>query len=124
MENMNIDPGQVAVLIDQVGRLMTETTNVRTDIQHLRVEFARFETVPAQVTNLQSRVDSHTSQLSQLNFIVKLGAAVLLSCVGVIGWGWKEYSSLKARDDSMDRRLLLIEFKLGVPSEPDRVAPP
>lgn len=112
---MQVNPQQVAVLVDRVETLLTDSKEMRTSLENIRISLAKIEQVPSEVAALRLQVEAQAKVIDQHKFIVKLMGTVLLTCVGLIGWGWREGKSLYASDAIADRRLMLIEYKLNIP---------
>lgn len=112
---MQVNPQQVAVLVDRVETLVTDSKEMRSQLENIRISLAKIEQVPADVAALKVQVESQAKVIEQHKFIVKLMGTVLACCVGLIGWGWREGKSLYSTDAAADRRLLLIEYKLNIP---------
>lgn len=116
--NMHIDAQQIAVLADRFERMDESHKAMMASFDAMRLTFARFENTPAEVAALRVQVDAQSRQIEKHSLIIKLGGFILASCIGLIGWGWREYSTLKSYDMQADRRLYLVEFKLGLPPPP------
>lgn len=112
---MQINPQQIAVLADRLERMTDELKGVRTSVDDMRLQFAEFKATPVEVAALKVAVAEQGKTISQHGFVIKLCGIVLLSCVGLIGWGWREGKSLYTADNAADRRLLILEYKLGIP---------
>lgn len=112
---MHVDQQQVAVLVDRVNTLVTDSKEMRNQLENIRISLAKIEQVPAEVAALRLQVEAQSKVIDQHKFIVKLMGTVLLTCVGLIGWGWREGKSLYASHAIADRRLMLIEYKLNIP---------
>lgn len=112
---MQVNAQQVAVLVDRVETLVTDSKEMRSQLENIRISLAKIETVPAEVAALRAQVETQGKIIDRHNFIIKLCGTVLIACVGLIGWGWREGKSLYAADAAADRRLMQIEFKLGIP---------
>lgn len=113
---MQVNPQQVAVLVDRVETLLTDSKEMRSQLENIRISLARIENLPLQLAGLTATVNAQAKTLETHSLILKLCGVVLLSCVGLIGWGWREGKALYATDTAADRRLLLIEYKLGLGS--------
>ncbi len=112
---MQVNPQQVAVLVDRVETLVTDSKEMRTSLENIRISLAKIEQVPAEVAALRTQVETQAKTIDQHKLIVRLMGTVLLTCVGLIGWGWREGKALYSTDQAADRRLLLIEYKLNIP---------
>ncbi|URA06786.1 putative holin [Xanthomonas phage Langgrundblatt2] len=112
---MQINPQQIAVLADRLERMTDELKGVRTSVDDMRFQFAEFKATPAEVAALKLVVAEQSKEISRNSFVIKLGGTVLMLCVGLIGWGWKEAKGLYSADNAADRRLLMIEYKLNIP---------
>lgn len=112
---MDVNPQQVAVLIDRVERLMPEMQRIGIKLDELCVSFAKFDNIPGEVVKLRQKVDEQSQTLGKHSLIIKLCGTVLCMCVGLIGWGWSEGKALYSADAAADRRLLMIEYKLNIP---------
>lgn len=112
---MHVDQQQVAVLVDRVNTLVTDSKEMRTSLENIRISLAKFEQVPAEMAALRVQVEAQAKVLDRHSFIIKLCGTVLVCCVGLIGWGWREGKSLYTADSAADRRLLMIEYKLNIP---------
>ncbi|URA06933.1 putative holin [Xanthomonas phage Pfeifenkraut] len=112
---MHVDQQQVAVLVDRVNTLVTDSKEMRQSLENIRISLAKIEQVPAELAALRIQVEAQAKVIDQHKFIVKLMGTVLLTCVGLIGWGWREGKALYATDAAADRRLLMIEYKLNIP---------
>lgn len=115
---MHVDAQQLAILADRFERMDESHKAMAASFDAMRLSFAKFESTPAEVAALRAKLDTQAKEIDRHSLIIKLGGFVLAACVGLIGWGWKEYSTLKAYDVQADRRLYLIEFKLGLPPQP------
>ena len=116
---MQVNPQQVAVLIDRVETLVTDSKEMRSQLENIRISLARIEHVPAEIAALRVQVEAQAKVIDRHSFIIKLCGTVLLTCVGLIGWGWREGKALYAADVAVDRRLLMIEYKLNIPPPTD-----
>lgn len=112
---MQVSPETVAVLVDRVDTLVNDSKAMRSQLEDIRVSFAKLESMPREIADLKAKNESQARTIEQHKLIFKLMGAVLLACVGLIGWGWREGKSLYATDVAADRRLLLLEYKLGIP---------
>jgi uncharacterized lipoprotein YddW (UPF0748 family) len=56
--------------------------------------------------------DEHAKVLAVHAWIWKLTGTVLLASIGVIAWGWNELELLKKHDNEMERRLLILEYRV------------
>lgn len=125
---MQIDTTQVAVLAERVDRMLA-------DYQELRGLIMSQSAVLGNVSVMQTTIAEHDRKLdrafnairdnsgkiaelekqSNINsWTWRLTGAVLVCCVGLIGWGWREGKTLYVTDATLDRRTLLIEYKLGI----------
>lgn len=111
---MQVNPQQVAVLVDRVETLITDSKEMRNSLENIRISLAKIEQVPAEVALLRAQVEAQAKVIDRHSFIIKLCGTVLLTCVGLIGWGWREGKALYAADVAADRRFLMIEYKLNI----------
>lgn len=112
---MNVDPTQFAVVVERLGEMREDAKATRESVRGIELTLAEFKGVPGQLEALKLTVAQQGEDLTQHKTLVRILAAVLSISVGLIGWGWKEYSAAKHFDMQTDRRLYLIEFKLGLP---------
>lgn len=112
---MEVDAKQLAILADRFDRMTDEHKAMRESFDSMRLAFAKFESTPQELATLRALVDAQAKVIDRHSFVIKLCGFVLASCVGLIGWGWKEVKALYLADNAADRRLLLIEYKLNIP---------
>lgn len=112
---MQINPQQIAVLADRLERMTDELKGVRVSVDDMRFQFAEFKATPAEVAALKLVVAEQAKLIDRHSLIIKLCGTILVCCVGLIGWGWREGKALYTSDAAADRRLLMIEYKLNIP---------
>jgi hypothetical protein len=124
-----IDAAQVAVLADRVERMLADYGELRGMIIAQAATLVNLPVIQAQLTEHERKfervfgaVNKHESRISLVEkattvqaFTWRLTGAVLLCCVGLVGWGWKELERGKAADVALERRTMLIEYKLNIP---------
>jgi hypothetical protein len=92
-----IDAAQVAVLAERVE-------------QSLR----NYDELRGMILAMNTRSIASDQKLAVHSFILRSMGVILLSSMGLIGWGWHQGQTLFATDQALDRRTLIIEYKLGL----------
>lgn len=112
---MQVNNEQLAILADRFERMDKSHQAMCESFDAMRISFAKFESTPIDVAALKVTVAEQSKLLDRHSFIIKLCGMALMLCVGLIGWGWREGKELYRIDNSADRRLLMIEYKLNIP---------
>lgn len=123
-----ITEAQVAVLIERLDNVISQQTEMKGMLQAQAFQLGAIPVMQAQLLEFGDKFNRAFTSIRDARTIadeakrkadfhgaVLKGAwTVLIVCLGLIGWGWKEGKSLYEVDRAADRRLILIEYKLGI----------
>jgi hypothetical protein len=124
----SISAVEVAVLAERVERALENLNELRGLILGQNAQLSQVPVIAAQQNELSSKIDrafstigANTNRITALEkqgdrhqFVMRLIGAVCAASVGLISWGWHQGTQLYSTDAQLDRRLLIIEYKLGV----------
>jgi hypothetical protein len=129
MTTGQISAAEFAVLSERVERVIENHSELRglilsqnAQLSQVPVILERLSDQGAQIGRIFSTLKTNTDRITALEkvqdrhqFIVRLIGATLIASLSVIGWGWHQGMTLFNNDSALDRRILFIEYKLGVP---------
>lgn len=124
-----IDAAQVAVLAERVDNMLRSYDELRGLILAQNNTLSQFGVLQSTVTEQERKLDRAFSAIRENTKLIgaleraggqhswawKLLSVCLLACGGFIGWGWNQIQHYNNADVALDRRILLVEYKLGLP---------
>lgn len=126
--NMQVADATIATLIERLDNVIAQQSKLEGMLLNQAQQLGAIPVMQAQMIEFNEKFNRAFTAIRQTGEHVagidrtvgihgwtwKITGAVLIMCCGLIGWGWNQLESSKARDSAMDRRTLLIEYKLGI----------
>lgn len=125
-----IDNAQIAVLVERMEHIAGQMAEVKGMLHSQSATLGAIPLMQAQLAEHGEKLNRAFSSISRTatdasaaktlgdkhSFVLKLAGTVLLACVGLIGFSYSQLEHFYKEDAALDRRTLLIEYKLGIKS--------
>lgn len=126
--NMQVADATIATLIERLDNVIAQQSRMEGIILAQSAQLGAIPVIQAQISEFNDKFNrafasirqtgEHLTSLDRTvgvhSWTWKITGSVLIVCVGLVGWGWRQMEASKDRDAAIDRRTILIEYKLGI----------
>lgn len=123
-----IDAGSVGILAERVDHMLRSYEELRGLIIAQNSTLSAFGVIQATVSEQERKLDRAFNTIRENAKLIgdlerangkhsvawKVLTGCIITCAGIIGWGWDQIDNFNKTDSALDRRVLLVEYKLGI----------